>query len=448
MEESSRSEGSQSKEGHIIEVKEEMEGEEGDQGSHQLVSKMKQKMEDVSKLVFIFRIPRSENDKEYTPSKVSIGPIHHKATKTLEIEDHKWKYTASLLNRKPNLEATIDACVKALKESEHRIRKCYGEQFNNIKSNDFVEIILVDCCFIIELFLKFSIKGLRRRNDTIFTTPGSLYELRSDMILLENQIPLFVLLQIFHIVPIPPQCTMSFNQLASRFFRNMVPGDLQYLHEKFNQEGYHFLDLIRRCIIPARVLPNKTSCTTSDPKGLESATRLQKAGIRFKRGWTYSLLDVTFHHRGVLTIPQLEIKECTEELLRNLIALETHLADTQQTTSYAFLMHCLVKSKKDVELLGERRVLSYEEGKEDDVVAMFQKLGEKVTAKDSYYLRLLEQVHEYHTKNLHSKWGKLMSGCAKKTTLSFVVFVVAILLLVLTFVGVFFSVLSFFLHRS
>lgn len=432
---------------HVIQMK----GEEGDQDDHTLVSKMKEDIENASKLEFIFRIrpeSRSKNVQAYTPAKVSIGPLHHEANDTLkEMEHQKWTYTASLLNRRPNLEASLDACVKALKESEHRIKNCYGNQLTNFKSNDFVQMILVDCCFIIELFLKFSIKGLRRRNDTIFTTSGLLYDLRRDMILLENQIPLFVFQQIFHIVPIPPQCTMSFNQLASRFFKNMVPGDLEYLHEKFNQEGYHLLDLIRRCIIPAhpRVLPRDPS---TPPEDLDSARRLQKAGIKFKRGWTYSLLDVTFHHiGGVLTIPQLEIHECTEDILRNLIALETHLEDSHQTTSYAFLMRCLVKDKKDVKLLGDRRVLKYDDGKEEDVVNMFKKLGEEVTLKDNYYLRLFEQVDDYKTRSFHAKWERLTTGYAKKTTVSFAVFVLAILLVVFTIVGVFFSVLSFFLHR-
>ncbi|PON64965.1 hypothetical protein PanWU01x14_121420 [Parasponia andersonii] len=443
MEGNSRTEGQiQPKLEHVI--------VEINRADEQLVSSIKEKMEDASKLVFTFRIAkeqRSKNDKAYDPAKLSIGPFHHGKPALKQMEDHKWRYLGALLNRKPNLEASLDICVKALRESEHRARNCYGEKIS-LNSNDFVQMMLLDCCFIIELFLKFAIKGLRRRNDQLFITPGLLFELRRDMILLENQIPLFVLQQMFHIVPIPQQCTMSFTELASRFFKNMVPGDLEFLKEKFNQEGYHLLDLIRRCIIPThpKVQPKEVN---SSPKDLDSVRKLRRAGVRFKKAKQHSLLlDVTFEN-GVLTIPPLKIHECMEELLINLIALESHLEDTQQTTSYAFLMHCLIHSEKDVKYLGERRILSYPEvkDKEKEIAEMFQKLGKEASAKDFYYLRLIEQVKEYNRKSLHAKWEKVKRGYGK-TPISFVVFVVVILLLVLTFVGVFFSVLSFFLHRS
>ncbi|KAM6545028.1 hypothetical protein CsatB_025764 [Cannabis sativa] len=420
-----------------------------------LVSSIKERMEDISSLKVIFRVINNQNDMSYEPAKLSIGPFHNGKPKLKQMEDHKWKYLAALLNRKPNLEESLDSCVKALRESEHRARNCYGEPIN-LSSNDFVQIMLLDSCFLIELFLKFSIKGLRRRNDALFTTRGYLFDLRRDMVLLENQIPLFVIQQMFHIVPIPPQCTMSFNELASRYFKNMVPGDFNFLKEKFNQEGYHLLDLVRRCIIPIhpKVTPkdhgyddHQYSNSNQNPNpSLDYARKLKRAGIKFKKGKYHSLLlDVKFEH-GAILIPHLKIHECIEELLKNLIALESHLDDTQQTTSYAFLMQCLIRSEKDVTYLRKRGILSYYEDKEKEIVDMFQKLGDEITAKDFYYLRLIEQVNEYKTTSLHAKFEKFKRSYTK-SPLSLTVCVVGILLLVLTFVGVFFSVLAFFLHR-
>ncbi|XP_062105053.1 UPF0481 protein At3g47200-like [Humulus lupulus] len=408
-------------------------------------------MEDISSLKVIFRV-NNQNDKSYEPNKISIGPFHNGNQKLKQLEDHKWRYLAALLNRKPNLEESLDSCVKALRESEHRARNCYGAPIN-LSSNDFIQTMLLDSCFLIELFLKFSIKGLRRRNDVIFTTRGFLFDVRRDMVLLENQIPLFVIQQIFHLVPIPPQCTMSFNELASRFFKNMIPGDFEFLKDKFNQEGYHLLDLLRRCIIPtySKMTPkdDHNDDQHSNPDShLDYARKLKRAGVRFKKGkYNSLLLDVKFEH-GAILIPHLKIHECIEELFKNLIALESHLDDdTQQTTSYAFLMRCLIHSEKDVTFLRKRGILSYYENKEKEIVGMFQKLGNEVTAKDFYYLRLIEQVNKYKTTSMNAKWEKVKRGYAK-TPLSFSVCALAIILLVLTFVGVFFSVLSFFLHRS
>jgi hypothetical protein len=35
------------------------------------------------------------------------------------MEQHKWRYVHALLNRRPNLEASLDDCLTALKEVEH-----------------------------------------------------------------------------------------------------------------------------------------------------------------------------------------------------------------------------------------------------------------------------------------------------------------------------------------
>ncbi|KAL5541965.1 hypothetical protein UlMin_009675 [Ulmus minor] len=424
------------------------------EGDHviDIVEAIKLKMEDKSAQVFISKVPeaiRSKHETAFTPTEVSIGPLHH-GNVSSETEEQKWRYLSELLNRDPNLEETLESLVKALRKSERRIRNCYEEK-SKLPSDDFVQMMLLDSCFIIELLLKFSVKGLRYRNDKIFTTKGMLFDLRRDLILLENQIPFFVLQQVFHIIPIPPQCTHSLNDLAARFFNYMIPGDLEFLKERFNQKGYHLLDLIWRSIVPTH--PREVVLQNSPPKSLDSATELRKAGIWFKKGRSHEfLLEVKFSN-GVLAIPHLKIHQCTEELLVNLIALEqSHIDKTQQVTSYAHLMRCLISSGEDVKLLRRRRILGYskDKDKEEKVAKMFQKLSEKkenFEVKDSYYTRLFEKVDEYKTNSLYAKWQKMKRGYSK-TSLSVVVFVVAILLLVLTFVGVFFVALSFFLHHS
>lgn len=73
------------------------------------------------------------------------------------MEDHKWRYLYALLTRGSNLKVTLDSCVKALRELEHRARLCYEEDIN-LSSDEFLNIMLVDGGFIIELFLKYAVK--------------------------------------------------------------------------------------------------------------------------------------------------------------------------------------------------------------------------------------------------------------------------------------------------
>jgi hypothetical protein len=61
------------------------------------------------------------------------------------MEQHKWRY--ALLNRRPNLEASLDDCLTALKEVEHRARACYEEE-SSFANDEFLQMILVDGCLI------------------------------------------------------------------------------------------------------------------------------------------------------------------------------------------------------------------------------------------------------------------------------------------------------------
>ena len=144
--------------------------------------------------------------------------------------------------------------------------------------------MLVDGCFIFEMFLKYSTMSLRRRNDPVFTPPGMLFDLRSNRMLLENQIPLFILQRLFEVVQIPKQCTHFLTELAFRLIKYMIPRDPRIHQQKFNQEG--MTPLINQ----------------SNQKHLRCATELQAAGIRIKGARAENLLDIKFVS-GVLVIP-------------------------------------------------------------------------------------------------------------------------------------------------
>jgi hypothetical protein len=424
-------EGSQTRDHACIEIRDDA-----------LVTSMKEKMETVSTSVCISRVPdelRKGNAKTYIPDKVSIGPFHQGNADLKAMEDHKWRYLYAVLNRNSNFEASLEGCVKVLREMEHRARRCYSETIN-LPTDDFVQMMLVDGCFIIELFFKYAFKNLRRRSDPIFSTPGLLFDIKCNLILLENQIPYFVLQRLFRIISIPKQYNLSLNELAFRFFNTMIPGDKQALWEKFDQEGNHLLDMIRHYFFPTdpRQQPN-----SGTQHGLDCATHLKKAGIRFKEVNHKSLLDVKFVN-GVLEIPSLKIHRYTETLFKNLIAHEQrHCDNTQHITSYAFLMGSLIFSEKDVKLLARRHILISDKSKEKEVSELFRKLCRDEKVKDFYYDYLFEQVSEYKRTKWHASLKKLKCNRPAK-----IMFIVAIVLLVLTFVGSLFSVLSFYLHHK
>ncbi|KAL2459709.1 Plant protein of unknown function [Forsythia ovata] len=414
---------------------------------HDLVTSIKEKMETISLLHSVCRVPEEfveENQENYFPNLLSIGPLHHGKDDFKVMEDQKWQYFNTLLNRNPNAETILDTCVKTLRHSEQKARKFYGKTVD-MGSDNFVEIMLVDGCFIIELFLEFSIKNLRRRDDPIFfSTSNKMFRLRCDMILLENQIPFWVLQQLFHIVVIPKQCNnMSLIQLALCFFRKLIPGDEQVPQDKLGPEIHHLLDLIRQNYLPT--LPQPRS--DGGQKHLRCATHLQEAGITLRSTAKEGPLNIKFI-KGELQIPSLKIHGYTEILFRNLIALELcHRECSKTITSYFIFMARLIRSKKDAQILYRKRILidsGYE--REGEFLNLMKKLQVEINVQDFYYGEICRRVNE-HQNSRRQTWWQKAKHIYYKSELGVVGFVLAIILLVFLFTGIFFSAVSFLLHH-
>ncbi|GLT81514.1 hypothetical protein SLA2020_528960 [Shorea laevis] len=415
-----------------------------------MVFSIKERMEDMTTARCIRRVNENlrqgigGNSKVYVPGKISIGPLHHGEEKLESMENHKWRYVYSLLNRKPHLELTLDSCVKVLRESEHKARLFYAEEIR-LSSDEFVQLLLIDGCFLIELILRYAVRGLKRRGDLVFNTHGLLFELRSDMVLLENQIPFFILQQLFQIVPIPTQCNQSLTELAFQFFKDMIPGDHRVHLRRFSHEGNHLLDLLHHCFLPT--YPRVKVKQDPAPRGFKvPATELASSGITLKKAATdQDLLDVKFS-KGVLVIPPLHFHQYTESLLRNFIAMEHSSSETtKHVTSYVILMKSLLKSKKDVKFLYRKQILSnYDNDYEyKDVLNMFQSMWKEEELKDFHYDGLCEEVNAYQG----GRCKRIMKTGFLKNRVSRTVFIVVVLLIVLSLVGILLSVLSFSRHR-
>ncbi|GMI95849.1 hypothetical protein like AT3G50120 [Hibiscus trionum] len=422
-----------------------------------LVIPLKEKMETMTTASCICRVDEKYvevNARHFLPQKISIGLFHHGRNDMKPMEELKWRYTYSLLNRKPRLEATLDKCVKSLRELEHKARLCYeGHEKIEVSSDRFVEIMLADAGFLIELFLKYVVKGLKRRGDYVFNTSGLLYELRCDMLLLENQIPYFILQRLFEIVPVPDHCKLSLTELAFRFFRDMIPGDHRLHLTKFGQEGNHLLDLIRHCFLPT--IP-RIKVKHEEVRGLPyKASKLKAAGIKLKKASTEDLLDVKFV-KGVLEIPPVQVHQYSETLLRNLIAFEqSGSGTTKHISSYVLFMKTLLEDGKDVKLMQRKQILTnYDVSENKQVGTLFHRLWEEMKVMENvndefYYDGLCEQVKEYKK----SRWQPRLKTTSPsqpgylQQPLPRIVIVVVVLFVVLVFVGALFSIISFFRHK-
>ncbi|XP_071701556.1 UPF0481 protein At3g47200-like [Rutidosis leptorrhynchoides] len=376
-----------------------------------LVSSIKKKMANVTESGRICKVPERfylENERKYFPQVVSIGPYHHGNEKLKATEERKWQYFNTLLSRAINVETRLQKCVEVLKQGEDRARNCYGEEIH-MNSDEFVEMMLIDGCFVIELFYKSCCKGIRRRGDPYLGTYHVFSQLRRDLILLENQIPFFVLQHLFNLTPTPKQCgDYSLVELSFRFFKKTVPDDLHNVQDKYGQEIHHLLDLVHQSFIPKTHIFQPQLELRS--QNMPTATQLDKRGTEIKKSNSRSVLEVKFNN-GILIIPALTHHDLMEIGLRNLVAMENCCYDAMKyISSYVFLMKRLIHTIDDAKILRKKGIID----KDEEFVTLFSKIPVDVEAKDFYYGDLCEELSNF-TKVGQSIWyARKVRNCVTK----------------------------------
>ncbi|KAJ9551889.1 hypothetical protein OSB04_015934 [Centaurea solstitialis] len=143
------------------------------------------------KLPSIHMIPsmiRDLNPKDFYPRQVSIGPLHRKNKNLEAFEGRKAIFLQDLLDQTgiPQ-EQTLEKCVENVKAPIGRIKACYSDGIKWYSDNEITILVVIDACFILEFLYK-RCKGLFDQNMVIKTI-----SLVFDLLLIENQIPFFVL---------------------------------------------------------------------------------------------------------------------------------------------------------------------------------------------------------------------------------------------------------------
>ncbi|KAF5480183.1 hypothetical protein F2P56_000949 [Juglans regia] len=363
----------------------------------------------------IFKTPqilKRHNEKAYIPDAFSIGPFHHAKASLKDAEEVKLKYLQALINRSPNPTQKLGEMIKYIAEVEGEARGCYAPPIGHT-SNEFVEILVLDGCFIIELFRRHTNKGLRDTDDPVFTMSFMLQLLYHDLCLLENQMPWFVLERLFHMTSLHP-ANISLVQLALKFFDcifQSIPLSSKKSLEHLNlHESKHILDLLRNSLI---FTTTRSEGETFGWQPLPSARILEEAGITFTRVKSSNILDIKFHN-GVLEIPPLLIQETTETVFRNLICFEQCQPDCRPViTSYAILFDNLINTAKDVNILLEKGIIDNWLNLED-ATRFFNKLYLDTYVKEYYFLEFNKQINSY----CNGYWPRLRAYLVRNYILS------------------------------
>lgn len=401
----------------------------------------------------IYRVPeriRCVNEKLYTPQAVSIGPLHHGREGLSPIlDEHKQRYLKDFIARS---KVSLEDHIKKIKDQEERLRCCYAEPIK-YSSDEFVRIVLVDAAFTIEVLLKDKFDDFVDKNDRIFYKPCMLQDIWKDMWLIENQLPLFILEDLFEAcktsLPSSSNNITSIISLSFEFFKHLLPVKPDDNVETFKSVA-HFVDLFKRVFEIHLPLEPKAGGELKFVN-IPSLTELHQAGVRFMAGPRENIFGIQFStSNGTLTIPRFALGHETE-IIRNVLAFEQcHFLNpatgTLYMSSYAFFMGGLVKTTKDVELL-----VGYQIAKEVKVLVSDTSEGSAPLNTIStgvnpnfpmfYYDTICEDLNKYCSKPWN-KWKANLKQNYFNTPWASISVIAAVVLLILTLVQTVFSIIS------
>ncbi|KAJ0035998.1 hypothetical protein Pint_25311 [Pistacia integerrima] len=429
-----------------------------DEYDHRLSSRILGKLVDVTSKShnrYIFKVPehqRNVNGKAYEPYIVAIGPYHRGKKHLMGMEEHKKRYLKELLDRKPKKD--VISYVKTLRSLEKEARDCYEDDFANITTDEFVEMMLLDGCFIVELLRRCAGLVTGQKRESFISLGWMTKKLGCDLLLVENQLPFFVLQDLFNRTSEEREQEYNFQDMILYFFAFSVLPNGWPVSKKSDENSTelsnHLLSLLHDnwllCCYPERGI--KPDVNEKYWRFRRWVYELEEAGIKFERARGNSLFDIKFEN-GIMKIPRLEITGETESIFRNLIVYEQfspseNFNGRPVISDYMKFMDCLINSERDVELLCRCNILHNCLGDDEVVAKMFNSIGDFVKlSRHNYYFSIFFEVNKHCAQRRH-KWFAHLRHKYFNSPWAYVSFFAAVLLLLFTLAQTVYSVLAYY----
>ncbi|XP_047043132.1 UPF0481 protein At3g47200-like [Lolium rigidum] len=445
---------------------------------------------------------RQTDSTAYEPSVLSVGPYHHSELSLQAMETEKWICLDYIL--KLNREVSLREYLSFISVLEKETRGYYTEEIN-MDSREFLQMLLLDSCFILVYLGGIhsqgaNVDGEQLNENTIYvrkreakdmshmdavscqSVSGHLaldIELNKmgkdtdshnqenysgtiewynssavyDLLLLENQIPFFIVKKIYRFFSRHVDTTSLLTGKISEFMEGILYHFPKVITEANRPEDfYHLLHLCHKYLKPSHGLEDDHHLYAIKPhyfhfifdisrkifsfgRGqdmvhqqtmfheLDWSNSVQKinrwrravdyheAGMMFKKREfdednPHSLLDIRFT-KGLMEIPCLPIDDKSSLLFRNLIAFEQTCPQVgDDITAYFMLMSQLTSTASDVALLAQKGIIVHQMESDEDVSTLFTKLFEYVAFNfhGEHYLKSLCCAMEAHYQNRINRW--------------------------------------------
>jgi len=164
--------------------------------------------DDVEFIVSIFNVPKpllASDPDSYIPQQIAIGPYHFWRQELYEMERYKIASTKRFQSQLQSLK--LEHIVDQLIRLEHKIRSCY-HKYLNFNVETLMWMMVVDASFLLEFLQIYTIQdetmilSFSSRMSHLFDYGGRKLghnAILKDIVMLENQIPLFILRKMLEI---------------------------------------------------------------------------------------------------------------------------------------------------------------------------------------------------------------------------------------------------------
>ncbi|WOK95237.1 UPF0481 protein [Canna indica] len=417
----------------------------------------------------------------YQPRVVGIGPQQQRNDPRLIVtDDDKWRCVRFLLSRHSPL-LSLDAdrllklAVEKIRSKEAFARRRYATNIT-MDSYSFVEMLLLDAGFVLHVLLvslrtmeiitdpkmEEEVDEKEEENDKVIDP--LICELRQgesiklDLLLLENQIPFFVIQDLFDLIKYPGISHVSLAELALELFDDLHPKKNAKFSPKFaGDDGkgvLHLLHLYHSALVPSpyyrmtdaecwNAHSYSSSSSIAEQLHVPSARKLQKLTVRFReKEDASSFLDVSFRN-GVLEIPALRLFRYSNVVFRNLAAFEESRASSY-VTDYLSFMECLVQSKQNLRLLQSVGAVENRMGADAVAAKFFNQVCCQVDrSRRSSYLAPLYRAIGEHCDRRRSRW----SAGLKRNYLLGLVLLYSLALLSLICLQTIYTLIQYYDHK-
>lgn len=363
----------------------------------------------------IFRVPEAIGGgiaKACRPHIVSIGPYNHREQQLQMLQGLKWRYLHHMLDR---THVHLEDLIQVVAPNERRIRRCYGESTDDFDKCEFVKMMVLDGCFIIEFLRQLGrvapkLEGPLSSN--IYVSACAM----QDLLRLENQVPYFLLEDLFRTTNVP-WATSSLAGLLFNFFNCILKRPGNFKEGPISREGLHLLDAFRLSLIPGSQRQNQVnrdSCYSM----IRSASELRRVGIRFKQREASTFLDIKFDRkRRIVGIPKITVEDDDLNwILPNMVVFEQCRGCWNEchVTAYAMFMGSLIHTVDDVQLLRDCKVISNHGMSNGEFARFFNDIRKAAPFEvviDNY---LASQVtilnNSLKHERLHHCWAQLLNA--------------------------------------